>query len=190
MIYNIFRCLKSGDIFLNMERHIYILRLGERKWYVGVTNDIEARAWEHATGNGAAWTTHYGIQGLESHHLEMDEMDETNTTLAMMMTYGIENVRGGPWTRMSITPADIEDQSLIMRHVRNACMRCGATSHYVNTCFAKRSWDEFDIKDQSLIMRRVRNACMRCGATSHHVNTCFAKRSWDEFELKENSFLF
>ena len=105
-----------------MERHIYILRLGERKWYVGVTNDMEARAWEHATGNGAAWTTHYGIQGLESHHLKMHEMDETITTLAMMVRYGIENVRGGPWTRMSITPADIEDQSLIMRHVRTrAC---------------------------------------------------------------------
>ena len=43
---------------------VYILASKTRRLYVGVTNDLVRRAWEHRTGAVPGFTTRYGINRL------------------------------------------------------------------------------------------------------------------------------
>ncbi len=43
---------------------VYILASKTRRLYVGVTNDLERRVWEHRSGTVAGFTRRYGIHRL------------------------------------------------------------------------------------------------------------------------------
>ena len=38
------------------EGHVYVLRLGKGKYYVGYSGEIETRIASHFLGNGSLWT--------------------------------------------------------------------------------------------------------------------------------------
>jgi predicted GIY-YIG superfamily endonuclease len=83
---------------------LYVLRLKQGKYYVGVTSqkDPEDRIAQHKNGfYSAQWVKKYGYEStLQIHDLgvispEEAEVAETKLTFDMMAQYGVENVRGG-----------------------------------------------------------------------------------------------
>ena len=89
---------------------IYILRLEQNKFYVGMTKRNIERIWEHIDGKGAAWTKKYPpCEGNEILYFEegLDPSDENRKTIEMMKRFGIHNVRGGDYCRVKMPSIEV-----------------------------------------------------------------------------------
>jgi len=81
--------------------HVYILRLqgdahAEHYYYVGFTQDLSKRLYDHFHGDGATWTKlHPPLHVMKI--LEGQKTEERTTTIDMMKTYGWQTVRGYCW---------------------------------------------------------------------------------------------
>ena len=81
--------------------HVYALRLqgdehAEAYYYVGFTQDLPKRLYDHFHGEGATWTKlHPPINVMRI--LEGDKSDERATTIELMKHYGWNFVRGYCW---------------------------------------------------------------------------------------------
>jgi predicted GIY-YIG superfamily endonuclease len=76
----------------------YILKLENNKYYVGISNNIEQRMISHFSEEGSKWTKlHKPIEIIEIKD-NTHKWQETYTTIITMKKYGIENVRGGPYS--------------------------------------------------------------------------------------------
>lgn len=113
---------------------LYVLQLENGKYYVGKTADVMKRFEQHKTGNGAAWTAKYKpVKMIECRDLKGDH-DENNVTKDYMKKYGINNVRGGSYTQVSL-PGDVE--SVLQREFRgnaDVCYKCNLAGHFTNQC--------------------------------------------------------
>ena len=128
---------------------IYVLLLEGGKYYVGKTNNLDARLQEHFNGYGSTWThSHQPLQILESFP-QTSIFDEENKTREYMDKFGKENVRGGPWVQMRL-PLDMENPYLLSRSREGRCIRCGFANHFVKDCFSKRTGDNGPILNSSL----------------------------------------
>lgn len=98
---------------------IYVLRLIDNKFYVGMTTRNLTRIWEHIEGEGAKWTKKYPpVKGNEVQYMEdgLFPIDENRITLETMREHGYENVRGGSWCQMILQPQQIRG---IIRRIEN-----------------------------------------------------------------------
>lgn len=113
---------------------LYVLQLEGGKYYIGKTSDVMKRFEQHKSGSGAAWTrTHKPIKMLECRALNGDH-DENNVTKDYMKKYGINNVRGGSYTQVSL-PDDVE--SVLQREFRgnaDVCYKCNLAGHFATNC--------------------------------------------------------
>ena len=95
---------------------IYVLKLSKGKYYVGLTRNDFQRLVQHKKGNGAVWTKKYPPIEIYSVQSDLKESDENRITLEMMKKFGIENVRGGDWYRIKMSPAKLKEvKSLISK---------------------------------------------------------------------------
>ncbi|MDB5177107.1 MAG: hypothetical protein JWN75_775 [Candidatus Saccharibacteria bacterium] len=85
--------------------HLYVLKLEEDKWYIGISTDVEKRFKQHMSGfASAAWTKKYKpIKIQDTRYLGDIAIDkaqqiEGRITRKYMEKYGDENVRGGDLT--------------------------------------------------------------------------------------------
>ncbi len=142
---------------------IYTLELANSKYYVGKTNNPKFRLDAHFNCRGSAWTSMYKpIKLLE--FIDGDDYDEDKYTLKYMDNYGMDHVRGGSYSKVTLTK---EDKSRIvhqLRTCRNQCYRCGSYSHFVQQC------------DSSI----PQNMCFRCGRAGHLAENCYAKSHVDK----------
>ena len=76
---------------------VYVLRLINGRYYIGFSENIEKRVWQHMNGQGALWTQEYPPEKLIDIRIGLTTEDEKQLTLIYMRIYGSENVRGGPW---------------------------------------------------------------------------------------------
>lgn len=114
---------------------LYVLKLQQGKYYIGKTNKpIEERYEEHLRGLGSAWTKKYPPVGIHYQVNTSDPFQETSETLKCMKKYGIENVRGGAYSRVSLTNAELNSINQIIRSSNDQCMCCGRTGHFINNC--------------------------------------------------------
>jgi predicted GIY-YIG superfamily endonuclease len=75
---------------------VYVLRLEDDCYYVGITLNLNQRLAQHWTGCGAKWTRlHKPVEVMRVVY-QGHEQDVTNEMIA---TYGREKVRGGSHTR-------------------------------------------------------------------------------------------
>ena len=94
----------------NNQKHwsLYVLRLEQGKWYVGITTkDPKVRYEEHRNNiRAAAWTrTYQPIELVDSIRLgyiseKSAKRREDGATIIHMRKYGINNVRGGQYTEL------------------------------------------------------------------------------------------
>ena len=115
--------------------YIYILKLEDKKYYVGKTKYIKNRINNHFTGNGALWTKKYKpIEVIEIIN-NCDDYDEDKYVFIMMNKYGIDNVRGGSFCNFKLFREEIRFLTNIINNANNNCFKCGKKGHFSNQCF-------------------------------------------------------
>lgn len=117
-----------------MKSVVYVLKLEEKKYYVGRTCDYERRLREHFEGRGSSWTQMYKpIEVIEL--LEVSSgFEEDMVVKEMMSLYGIDNVRGGSYVRVKL---GYNERELLEKEIKMAmdqCLTCGSEKHFVNDC--------------------------------------------------------
>jgi len=95
-----------GSLFAPNEQKVYALKLEGGNYYVGRTRDVNARLKAHFDGQGAVWTKlHRPIALMEIRAVPEDVPSgdvEKYTTLEYMRRFGVECVRGGPWSQTTL----------------------------------------------------------------------------------------
>ena len=115
---------------------IYMLQLENGKYYVGRT---DRKAWEnrieeHFNGKGAVWTKKYPPIEVDYVLHNADPYDEDKWTLKYMEYYGINNVRGGSYSRITLNIHDIENIHKKIMTAYNSCYNCGFPGHVSTRC--------------------------------------------------------
>lgn len=80
----------------------------------------------------SAWTLKYKPIKVLFVKPSVGPFDENNTTKMLMLTYGIDNVRGGTYCII-----DSLQKELLKRElwgISNKCIRCGHDGHFINEC--------------------------------------------------------
>lgn len=113
--------------------YVYSLKLEQNKYYIGKTNNIEHRFWQHSINNGSYWTKLYKVIELENVYENCDIYDEDKYVIMYMDKYGIDNVRGGIFSSINLTSTDIIYIEKLINGANNKCYKCGF-SHFINSC--------------------------------------------------------
>jgi predicted GIY-YIG superfamily endonuclease len=124
-------------MFIKYKIMIYILKLENNKYYVGVTSNLDKRLTDHMHGKGSEWTKKYKMKSLYKLIHDYNAFDEDRYTKEYMNKFGIDNVRGGSYSNFYLTP---EQKKLLIKELRTAndeCFKCGRNTHYSNKCYAK-----------------------------------------------------
>lgn len=188
---------------------MYVLDLAGGKYYVGVTSkSVDARFREHASGTGgSAWTSKFQALRVVEYAEERSPHDENNKTKELMARYGVDNVRGGTYTKVVLPSETVALLRTELRDVQGACRRCGRHNHFVGDCYASTSVDGTPLRKRSKqepaapparqsaprgpaprarpFERRERpRACARCGRPSHTSQDCYARLHADGHALR------
>ena len=83
---------------------LYILKLEDDKYYIGITLNLNQRLAQHFSGEGSQFTKKYKpLEVLKViYNDDINEDYENNLTLEYMQKYGWQNVRGGYYTKLVI----------------------------------------------------------------------------------------
>lgn len=114
--------------------YIYVLKLKGEKYYVGKTKNLESRLRQHKTGYGSKWTQKYGFCKCIKKIQEQRLSDEDAVTIDYMSRYGINNVRGGSFSKFVLEPHLRIAAKQMIKSIKNKCNRCGEKGHYVEQC--------------------------------------------------------
>jgi len=127
--------------------NIYVLRCHQDKYYIGKSDNVENRFQQHLGGNGSAWTKKYPPISVEKTIQNASPFDEDRYVKEYMAKYGVENVRGGAYTQMTLeakTIAQIENE---IRGATDKCMKCGQAGHFVANCNGNTQSEEIEEED-------------------------------------------
>jgi len=154
---------------------IYVLKLKKGKYYVGLTRNDFQRLNQHKEGKGAAWTKKYPPVSIESVTPNLKESDENRITIEMMKKHGIENVRGGEWYHVKLSPKKIKEaKSLINKKSSKKALR----KKKVPTTTKKR---------KPTGKRTSRGYCIRCSVSkAKSLTKPFCRDCYDSWARFEN----
>lgn len=113
---------------------IYILKLESNKYYVGRTVNINFRLDQHFNTAGSYWTMKYKPIEILKLIPNANSFDEDKYTFIMMAKHGIDNVRGGSFTRITLP---VTEKMLLQKIINNAidiCFNCHIMDHYAHEC--------------------------------------------------------
>ena len=181
---------------------IYVLRLMGNKYYVGRTDNFEARMQQHAAGCASEWTTKYWPLEVVERVDNANTFDEDKYVKQYMAKYGINNVRGGSYITKNLTPEQFASVQREIRMATDACLKCGASGHYAKECSATKRMATLSPPMMSLMMHPMMPAampaampavmptsttrmvampaaktCYKCGMRGHYASTCYANKT-------------
>lgn len=121
-----------------MTTSVYILELSDNKVYVGKSINITHRIQQHMSHEGSAFTRAYKPTGKRLPRLGNVEgagdAAERDETLRYMYKYGIDNVRGWKYTRVTLSPEERLEAEMNIRELFDFCRRCGQPGHFLAHC--------------------------------------------------------
>tara|TARA_Y100000389_G_scaffold204202_2_gene255561 strand:+ start:14946 stop:15833 length:888 start_codon:yes stop_codon:yes gene_type:complete len=114
--------------------YIYILELEQGKYYIGKTSNPQFRLNTHFKSSDTSWTTEYKPCRIEKLIPDCDSYDEDKYTLKYMSMHGIDNVRGGSFCQIDLSPEQINQIKNMIKGAENKCYNCGSNSHFAKDC--------------------------------------------------------
>ncbi len=140
--------------------NIYILRLTGGNYYVGKSSDVETRVQEHFTGKGSTWTELHKPLSVEKVIKDVDSFEEDTWVKRYMSQKGIDKVRGGSYSTLTLTPIQVAALNHELKGVTDKCFGCGKSGHFVADCDSQR---------------QSTPKCYRCNRKGHYADNCYAK---------------
>jgi predicted GIY-YIG superfamily endonuclease len=115
--------------------NVYAIELESNKYYIGRTSrDVSIRFEEHKNDCGSQWTAFYKPIKIIEHYQSDSQFEEDILTKKYMMKYGIDNVRGGSYTKITLDDWQIKSLEHEFKSVSDCCYKCGEKGHFANTC--------------------------------------------------------
>lgn len=186
--------------------NIYIIKCQHDKYYIGKSKNLENRILQHFQEIGSAWTgLHKPIEVVDTIK-NADNFDEDKYTKIYMAKYGMDNVRGGSYVQISLSPDVKKYLEKEINSTYDYCYRCGRTDHFINKCNANvhidgsqlsNSSDKLSatnhpkpnkIKDNTILEssyeKKSSEYCTKCGRRGHTKESCYAKKHVKGFSIK------
>ncbi len=159
--------------------NIYVLKLEDKsggyKYYIGKTNNhVGIRFSQHKNDKSCSWTAKYPpielLETIESN----DDLDEDKITKKYMMKYGIDNVRGGSYTKVELDDWMIKSLEHELNGSQDICYKCNIKGHFSRNC----TQPNYSQKNKPKVIN-----CTRCDRTGHTEENCYAKTDKNGEEL-------
>jgi len=145
-----------------MSTTIYALLLFADKYYIGkTTKDVTARFKEHYEGHGSSWTKMYQPLSIIEQYTSENPFEEDVLTKKYMVTYGIDNVRGGSYTNIVLQEWQIKSLNNELKSAMDKCYKCGLHGHFASICdtIYNTYLNNFDTEEKiSLEIDKMENA--------------------------------
>ena len=112
---------------------IYVIKCDNNKWYIGKTENSKFRIDTHFDKNGSRFTKMFHPIEIYQIIPECDKFDEDKYVKKYMEKYGIDNVRGGTYSRLELTQ---QEKTFIQKELwgaNNLCFECGG-EHFIKDC--------------------------------------------------------
>lgn len=115
---------------------IYVLKCYDNKYYVGKTRkNVDERFLEHlCNDNSCSFTMKHKPMKIIDHYETNDPLDEDKTTKKYMMEYGIDNVRGGSYTKLELEDWQIKSLNHEFVSTNDLCYKCKLSGHFAKDC--------------------------------------------------------
>jgi predicted GIY-YIG superfamily endonuclease len=117
----------------NQNYFVYVLSLQHGKYYVGKTRNPDKRIHAHFAGRGCECTSLHLPLRVVSINPMVAAMDEDHMTETMMHKYGIDNVRGGAFSKTVLPPHQLACLQEKILSAEDKCFHCGQL-HFMNEC--------------------------------------------------------
>lgn len=129
---------------------IYILELELGRYYIGRTDNLENRIWQHFHNEGCYFTKMFHPVKILTVIHDASVFDEDRYVIEYMSKYGIQNVRGGSYSKLNLTNEQYIAINCMIRNALDKCLRCGG-DHFIAVC----SKTVMSIHEKNLIENQV-----------------------------------
>lgn len=117
---------------------IYVLLCENNCYYIGkTTRPISERVEEHFNNCGSEWTKLNKVIKVVETKMNADDFDEDKYTKMYMRKYGIDKVRGGTYTQVTLPYYSKKTLEKELCTATDLCFRCNRSGHFAHQCYAK-----------------------------------------------------
>lgn len=189
----------TRHVFSEEKKHeytYYILKLENGKYYIGRTKRTMAERYpEHVAGKGSSWTSlHKPIEIITT--IEGSKWQEDILFFEYVEKYGVDNVRGGTYTKITLSSSELSEIERKLDSVNNRCYKCHKAGHFAGKCgpsggiICTRCGRNNHTIDKCIARHSIGGGkvvmCTRCGAGGHLRQTCVSKTLISGKPIEEN----
>ena len=158
--------------------YIYVFELEGGRYYVGKSDTPDVRIEAHLSGEGSHFTRLHKPLKLIEIISDCDDYDEDKYTLKYMDMYGIHNVRGGTFSQIELSEANIHMINRMINGAKNQCFICGSKDHFVKNCDKK--------SEVKVAFVDGKCDCISSVFSPHRKSKCALKKVFNLFDLFTN----